>query len=263
LSAGAAYNVGMRILSIVLATVTAIRAQAPPDPEQLQELINRARASAMRYQGHLPDFNCTKVTDRWEDSSGTGNKWKKRDTLEEAVAFGRSGQTLMKVLKINGEPSTRNRGRLGGVIEDSLLAGAIVPEGVFGRQAQAELEWDGWQMRGGRRIAVLDFRGKGVNYPDGKTGWELKVTGKLFFDPSTVDVVRIEVSQVGPPGYPFKESGWTMDYAPQVLSGRELVLPVSGVSHSTRGRTLFRNEIRYVDYRKYDTESSIRFEDSK
>jgi hypothetical protein len=253
----------MRIFSIVLTTVTAIRAQAPPDPTQLQELITRARASAMRYEGHLPDFNCTKVTDRWEDGSGTGNQWKKRDTLEEAVAFGRNGQTLMKVLKINGKPSTRSRGRLGGVTEDALLAGAIVPQGVFGRQAQAQLEWDGWQMRGDRRIAVLNFRAKGENYPDGKTRWELKVTGKLFFDPSAGDVVRIEVSQEGPPGYPFKESGWTMDYVPVVLSGRQLILPVNGVFHSLRGRTLFRNEIRYVDYRKYDTESSIRFEDSK
>jgi hypothetical protein len=102
-----------------------------------------------------------------------------------------------------------------------------------------------------------------VNYPDGKTRWELKVTGKLFFDPSTGDVIRIEVSQEGLPGYPFKESGWTMDYAPVVLSGRELILPVGGVSYGTRGSTLFRNEIRYVDYRKYDTASSIRFEEPK
>lgn len=253
----------MRILSIVLTTVVAIWGQVAPDPTQLQELIASARASAMRYEGHLPDFNCTKVTDRWEDGSGTGTNWKKRDTLEEAVAFGRNGQTLMKVLKINGKPSTRSRGRLGGVIEDSLLAGAIVPQGVFGRQAQARMDWDGWEMRGGRRIAVLNFRAKAENYPDGKTRWELMVTGKLFFDPSAGNVVRIEVSQEGPPGYPFKESGWTMDYEPVVLSQQELILPVSGVFHSVRGGTLFRNEIRYVDYRKYDTESSIRFEDSK
>jgi hypothetical protein len=42
----------------------------------------RARASAMRYEGHLPDFN----------GAGAGDKWKQRDTLEAAVAFGRNGQ---------------------------------------------------------------------------------------------------------------------------------------------------------------------------
>jgi hypothetical protein len=250
----------MRLLLAVLTSMTSVQAQPPPDSANLQDLINRARASAMRYDGHLPDFSCTKITVRWEDSSGSGKKWKKRDALEESVSFAGNGQTLHKLEKRNGIATNMSRAQLQGMTENTLLAGAIVPQEVFGPKAETRFEWNRWETRAGRMTAVLRFHGIGENYPDGKTRYELQLTGDVYFDPLAGDVIRIEVSQQGPPGYPFKESGWEIDYAPVTLSGRELVLPIGGAVHGAIGKALFRNEVQYKGYRKYGADSSLRFD---
>ena len=250
----------MRLLLAVLTSITVLQAQSSPDSAKLQDLINRARASAMRYDGHLPDFSCTKITVRWEDSSGSGKEWKKRDTLEESVSFAGNGNTQTKLEKLNGVATNKSWAQLQGVRENKLLSGAIVPQEVFGPKAKTRFEWNRWETRAGRMTAVLRFHGIGENYPDGKTRYELQLTGDVYFDPLAGDVIRIEVSQQGPPGYPFKESGWEIDYAPVTLSGRELVLPVGGAVHGAWSKVLFRNEIQYRGYRKYEADSSIRFD---
>src|ERR1700691_4561046 len=100
-----------RLPTLLVAVGALLRAQsdalpsAPPDAGQQQALIARIKQSAMRFQGQLPDFICTKLTDRWEDSSGTGKRWKRRDSLEETVYFAQDGRTTIKLLKLNGRPT--------------------------------------------------------------------------------------------------------------------------------------------------------------
>jgi hypothetical protein len=250
----------MRVLLLPILIAT-LQAQAPPDPAQLQQLISRARTSAMRFEGRLPDFSCTKTTVRWEDSSGSGKKWKLRDTLEESVSFASNGNTQMKLLRLDRTPITRDRKFLGGVVEDDLLRAAIVPEELFGEKAEAQFEWARWEMRQGRRIAVLRYYAKGFNYPDGKTRYELKITGQLYFDPASDEIVRIEAAHQGPPNYPFKDSGWEADFARVMLSDREIVLPIRGISRLTRGKGLYRNEFEFTNYRKYGADVVIHVDD--
>lgn len=252
----AAPNIIMRpqllLLPLLFAT---IHAQAPPGAAQLQQLIDRARASAMRYEGRLPDFSCTKLTNRWE--GGPNKKWKQRDSLEESVSFASNGRTQIHLVKRNGKTAKNQRDRFKGVIEDELLAGSLVPREIFGARAGARVEWSRWEVRQGRQLAVLAFQAKGENWPDGKTRYELKLSGKVYFDPAADEVVRIEIAQEGPPGYPFKESGWEMDYAPVTLSGRQLVLPVRGRTTITRGNAYYRNELEFTNYRKYGADATI------
>jgi hypothetical protein len=64
-------------------------AQPAPDKAALDELLERIKASAMRYDGHPPDFTCTEVAIPKEDSSNGGAEWRPVDTLEELVSFAR------------------------------------------------------------------------------------------------------------------------------------------------------------------------------
>ena len=107
-----------------IAVPLSAQSAAPPDAAEQQELLRQIRASAMRFQGHLPDFLCTKLTQRFEDHSGTGHSFKLRDTLEESVVFSSNGQTAIKLVKLNDKLTNRPRFGLrgiGGVIEDALL----------------------------------------------------------------------------------------------------------------------------------------------
>ena len=247
------------LLFTFLATGTGIWAQPAPDAVALQELLGRITPSAMRYEGHLPDFTCTEVTVSKEDNSATGTNWRTVDTIEELVSFASNGRVSKKLVKRNGKPATN--GKSGGLRENVVLAGGIVPRGIFGANAQPKFEWDHWETRSDHRIAVIAYKAVGFNYPDGKTRYELKVSGRIFYDDTAGDLIRTESSSVGPPGYPLGELRLDTDYAPVTLSDRELILPTSAVMTTTRGKRRYRSEFQFLAYRKYDAGATIRFDD--
>jgi hypothetical protein len=245
----------------LIATCPSVFAQPAPDATALDALLLRVKASAMRYQGHLPDFSCTEVTIRKEDSSGNGTNWRTLDTLEELVSFASSGHVSKTLAKKNGRPTTSNKP--GGLIENAVLSGAIVPRGIFGAKAQPKFDWDHWDTRSGNPIAVIAYQAVGENYPDGKTHYELKVTGRIFFDDATGNLVRTESSSVGPPKYPFGEVRVATDYAPVTISDRELILPTTAVMTTVRGKRRYQSEIQFSGYRKYQADSTIRFDQGR
>jgi hypothetical protein len=218
----------------------------------------------MRFQGQLPDFICTKLTDRWQDASGTGNKWKQRDSLEETVYFAQDGRTTLKLLKLNGRPTNLPHRQLPGMIEDSILAGAIVPASIFSPLAPSQFEWSRWETREGRRIAVFSFRVAPwiKNFADRVHPWLIGFHGLIYADSGDGMVTRLELHDDGPPDYPLQDAGWDVDYAPVRISGRELVLPVKAVSRERIGRLLQRNEIQFTGYRKYEADSTVTFGDN-
>jgi hypothetical protein len=241
----------------LIATCQGVFAQPSPDAAALEALLVRIKASAMRYQGHLPDFTCTEVTVRKEDSSGEGANWRTLDTLEEVVSFASSGRVSKTLVKKNGRPTTRNKP--GGLIENAVLSGAIEPRGIFGAKAEPKFDWDHWETRSDHRIAVIAYRAVGENYPDGKTRYQLKVTGRIVFDDTTGNLVRTESSSVGPPGYPFGEVRVETDYAQVTISGRELILPTKAVMTTSRGKRRYQSDIQFSGYRKYQADTTIRF----
>src|SRR5580658_8928036 len=148
-----------RLLALLLAVSVLLRAQsgappaAVPDAGQQQALLARIKQSAMRFEGQLPDFICTKLTTRWEDSSGSGKKWKQRDFLEETVLFAQNGRTATVLQKLNGKPTNRTHGNVGGVVEDGVVREAIVPASIFGPAANGQFAWSRWDTFEGRRMA--------------------------------------------------------------------------------------------------------------
>jgi hypothetical protein len=194
-----------------------------------------------------------------EDSSGNGANWRTLDILEELVSFestGRVSKTLVK--KKNGQPTTKKSA--GGLVENVVLSGAIVPRGIFGAKAQPKFDWEHWETRSGRRIAVIGYRAVGENYSDGKTRYELQVAGQIIFDDTAGDLVRTESSSVGPRGYPFGETRVETDYAPMTISDRELILPTKAVMTTVRGKRRYQSEIQFSGYRKYHADTTIRFD---
>ena len=248
------------LLLMLTAACSSAVAQDAPEGAAFDALLARAKASAMRYKGHLPDFTCTEISVRKEESSSNGAGWRTLDTLEELVSFAASGRVTKKLLKKNGHPTTSSRP--GGLIENALLSGAIVPDGIFGARSQPKFGWERWEARSGHQIAVFAYQAVGANYPDGKTRYELKVSGRVFFDDTAGNLVRTESSSVGPPKYPFGEVRVDTDYAPVSISDRELILPTRAVMTTTRGKRRYQSDVQFSGYRKYQADSTIRFEDA-
>jgi hypothetical protein len=247
---------------MVMSALAPLRAVAQGGiPPEEQELLARVRQSALRFRGHLPDFVCIQITKRWEGRSGAGTSWKLKDTLEEQVVFAKRGQETKKLVKVNGKATQKSMFGVGGIVENLMLSGTILPLGIFGQQAKPQFQWSGFQDVSGRRMAVFSFPAEGENYPDGKHRYVLALHGRVFADPDDDTPLRIENTAVGPPGYPFGESGWDADYAPVRIGERELVLPVTAVMSGTRGKLRWKSEIQFTSYRKFDSESAIKFGD--
>lgn len=236
-------------------------ADAPMPAAEQQALTAKIKTQALRFEGQLPDFIATEAEARFEDNSGTGKKWKQRDVLEMQVYFAQGGQTVLKLQKKDGKPAGKDYVRSGGMIDPEFLHGAILPVHLFGPVADPAFEWVRWDQIDGRRVAVLAFKAKPFikNYPDGKHGYLITFHGIVYADPSDGMPWRLEVEGVGPPGYPFQESGWDTDYRAVQISGRELVLPVKAVSRLRRGNFLARNEMQFSNYRKYEADSTVTF----
>lgn len=255
-----------RLPALLLVVSGLLRAQtdAPPDAGRQQALLARIKQSAMRFQGQLPDFICTKLTVRWEDNSGAGKKWKQRDSLEETVFFSQSGRTATVLQKLNGKPTNRTHGNIGGVVEDGVVRDAIVPASIFGPLANGRFAWSRWETLAGRRMAVFAFKVAPLfkNYPDGKRGYPIGFHGLVYAGAEDETVMRLGVHVDGPSGYPFQESGWDIDYGPVTISGRELLLPVKAVARYRVDKLSSRNEIQFTGYRKYEADSTVTFGDN-
>ena len=107
---------------------------------------------------------------------------------------------------------------------------------------------------------MIGYRAVGENYPDGKTRYQLQVTGQIIFDDTAGDLVRTESSSVGPRGYPFGETRVETDYARVTISDRELILPTKAVMTTVRGKRRYQSEIQFSGYRKYHADTTIRFD---
>lgn len=222
------------LLILLLGTASVAWGQPVPTGSGLKELLEEMKQSAMRYEGHLPDFNCTQSTTRKKPGSGGGKEWQTVDSFEEWVSFASSGQVTKKLVTRNGKPAKKNSPR--GMIENQVLASAIVPQGIFGAKAQARFEWDHWETRAEHSVAVIRYGAIGFNDPDGKTRYELKVSGRVSFDVTTVSLVCAESFRVGPPSYPFGPVSLETDYAAIVLVDRTLILPTFALMAGSRGK---------------------------
>lgn len=182
------------------------------------------------------------------------------DTFEELVSFASDGRITKKVIKVNGRPSTKKRHEL---TENAILSGAIVPRGVFGKNTQSNFVWDHWETKAEHQIGVIAYTAVGFNYPDGKTKYELKVTGRIFHDDSAGYLIRAESSSIGPPGYAFGEVRTETNFASVSLSDRALILPTTSIMTTKIGKRLYRGEYQFLNYRKYETDTAVRFEQER
>ncbi len=230
---------------------------APPTGAEQQDLTAKIRQTALRFRGQLPDFICTEVETRLQGSSSPGAKLKQRDTLEMLVYFTQEGRTGIKLQKVDGKPARRDYEKVGGAMDPEFLHGAILPTHLFGPKASPQFEWRRWETLGGRHAAVFWFHAQAIIQTKGSP---LGFHGLVYADPADGMVLRLEVETDVPPGYAFDETGWDVDYGAVTLSGRELLLPVKAVTRFRRATSVWRNEMEFTGYRKYEADSTVSFE---
>jgi len=234
-------------------------------PACSQTLLDRARTIALNYSRTLPDFVCTQVVHRY---IGWTRDWRLRDTLVLKLDFA-GGKESYTLTSVDGQPAASDYKDAGGAVTTgefgTLLRRLFEPEShtEFSRVRTAKVH--------GQRVTVYRFEVplSGAHHnltykPSDLPPITVRVPdhGQLFIDDRSANVLRVE-SEAGhiPADFPIHASSTTLEYDFAAIGGRQYLLPLHARIELRTGRSRTRNDVDFVDYRKFSTDTSITFVD--
>lgn len=237
---------------------------------QQQAVVAKMRDAALNYADRLQDFLCVESLVRTVDSSGSGKKWKLLESREVEVGY-IGHKEHYRLLSVNGKAADaekrikRGYWNPGGQFGTALLL-------IFAPKAAAEFEWDHEETSDGKQSCVFRYKvplatttyGVQADLDHVKLGHHGYVTA----DCETGAVRRIQIETE--PGSVKRHGqslavGMQMDvrYGPVRIGANEFLLPERSVEIAPFGKTLTKVEIQFGQYRKYDSNSKITFDDGK
>lgn len=244
----------------------------PPSAEEQAALIAAVREYALHYSKNLPDFICTQVTRRYAaatpggryDPRGRGDSsWQLQDTLTIRLSYFEQKEDYKLVL-VNNTVTQQDYRKLAGAVSTGEF-GSMLRE-IFEPATEARFEWDHWATLRGRRALAFRYQ---VAQP--RSQWVLDYehqqhimpaySGLVYVDQQTHQVLRVTMAAEGiPPGFPIQQAETVLDYDYQTLSDRPFLLPLKADTRMRTSDTLSRLDEEFRLYRKFSTESEIKYD---
>jgi hypothetical protein len=236
----------------------------PPDSVEQEKIIDQARDYALNYTKQLPNFICVQVTRRDYDPSGTGNNWYHSDTITARLSY--NGAENYEVILHNNQPVTNaNMRQFGGTTSEGEF-GSMMDQ-IFEQETHTQFSWDHWGKLRGRKTYVFaydvqqEYSKYHVEADDDKLSIVPAYRGLVYIDEDTKMVVKIVMTPYDMPStFPIREISSSLDYDLESIGDQQYMLPLKSVLTSKRARQMTRNDIEFRLYRKFGTESTIKFE---
>ena len=258
-----------------------------PRLEEQRVMIAHAINYTANFIHTLPDFICTRTTQRLDDdplrSGKKVGRWQKlrvRDTLVQQLTFNH-GKESAAFQMVNGRPY-RGKRALNGLVTSGEFGNmlAMMLLGKSGLKAW----WSHWEIIEGKRVAVFHYAVDrahsqyAISYcchlirdSAGRIVPETVVaafTGELFLEPMTGTIYRATWQTAHlPRDYPTKQSGTFVEYRSVDIGDKTYVCPVKSVTisdsvmYATAGTDTFPlhsiNESRFTDYRKFNADATF------
>ena len=235
----------------------------PPSVNEQNRVIAEVKENALNYTDNLPNYLCTQVTKRRVDPSGSGD-WRVTDTILEHLSFFDHKESY-KVIMVDDSPVTTplQHDQLGGATSSGEF-GSIL-HSIFAPETRTEFGWARWATLRGRRSMVFTFHtGEpmySIKHQESKREVTTRTHGEVLVDQATHMVMRINMETEGiPADFPIQSVSVLLDYDFGDISGKQYLLPLHSSVRSHEGRMGSWNEVSYVSYRKFGTESNITFD---
>jgi hypothetical protein len=262
LTSGMSYARASALLAVTL-YLHAQNVLAPsPSPEQQSAMLTAMKTYAQQYVRTLPDFLCVQETEQFR--SGTNLKhWKKGETLTARLAYvdGHEKRTLQLV---NGKPPQFHVSGWHMPLSTEGEFGDML-ERAFADDSHASFKWVRWDTVQGKRVAVFDYSIEQQHSTLKLTASDLASAilpyhGSVYADPVTGVIWRIsDDANKMPPDLRTYEIGTTVDYDSISIGDNSYVLPVHASVLCRTFTASMRNEIYFRDYRKFEAESTLKF----
>ena len=244
----------------------------PPSSEEQAAIIDEVREYALNYSKTLPDFICTQVTRRYAAPApgtkyggpmGSDPTWYPQDTLTIKLSYFEQKEDY-KLILVNNAMTTQDYKTLGGATTTGDF-GSMMRE-IFERATQAHFEWDHWATLRGRRTLVFSYRVE-QSRSQWHLNWDRKedvmpaYRGLVYVDKDTHMVTRVTLDAIEiPPAFPIHRAETVLDYDYQDISGHTFLLPLTSSTVMATSEYLSKNAEEFRVYRKYSTESDIKYE---
>jgi len=257
----------LALVPVLAAQTPAANADPPPDPAAQDRLLDLMTRYGEQYVSRLPNFLCVQVTREFE-AGLKSNRWHRGDTLTARLSF-HDGEEKRTIELVNGKrfddasgrwhkPPLSTEGEFG-----TLLSRLVDPA------SEASFTWNRWDTVRGKRVAVFDYTVDKAHstltmrLSDLAEG-VLPYHGSVYIDPDNGAVWRVTDSADAdiPPALEMKAIGTVIDYAETVIGGRAYLLPASASVLVVTDTGKVRNDLEFRDYRKFETDSTIRFGDT-
>lgn len=238
-----------------------------PTPEEQRRTLDTARDIAIQYSRKLPDFICTEQVQRTDRTSPTNIK-ADRLTIQLSY-FGQKEK--QKLVAMNGSQTAKPLESLDGLITGGEFGSLLL--GVFDPSSSADFQWKESSNTRNRRAAVYTYRiarakshyilGHRVetgNMVEEAAGYH----GEVVLDGETSRVLRLTASADDiPKNALILQSSVEVDYAFIGVAGKNYLLPSRSEAHMERSYRQITNVVTFVDYRKFEVDSSIDFSPPK
>jgi hypothetical protein len=226
-------------------------------------LLVRAADVAAEFDTALPNFLCDQIVDRFE-SKAKPPKWKKEDRVEVELMY-IDGAEEYRNFRINGKPlktetpedsGSWSRGDWGTTLREIL-------NGTNGVEFTPRPEGKNRDVIAGVAVEVYDLKVKKEN-----SQWNIKnskavkpaYTGSIWVDPVSANVLRLEKqARDFPADFEIDLAEMTVEFGWVSIGGQKYLMPVESSNLACLRYTnrCTRNDLKFTNYRKFSTESSI------
>ncbi len=235
----------------------------PPDPADQAKIIEQARQYALNYTKQLPNFICVQVTRRDVDPTGTGNNWYHSDTITARLSY--NGTENYEVILHNDQPvANASMRQFGGTTSEGEFG--TMMDDLFAPGTHAQFSWDHWATLRRRRTYVFayDVQQQFSRYhveADDVQSIVPAYRGLVYIDEDTKMVVKIVMTPYDmPAAFPIHDITSSLDYDFETIGDQQYMLPLKSELISKRDKQMTRNDIEFRVYKKFGTESTIKFE---
>jgi len=242
----------------------------PPDSIEQAKLIDEAREYALTYEKQLPNYICAEIQRRYRDpyhhsaNSLEDADWRLEDTITTKLTYFEH-QEKYEVQMVNNRSVTNMPiEKLGGAVSRGEFGSMM--RYIFDPDSQARFEWDKWTTLRGRRAYVFDFdidqaHSKYSILWDNSLELRPAYRGSIYIDKETHMIVRLVESPYDIPAtYPVQAVKTTLDFDFVKIGDGEYLVPMKVEVISATNRYLARNDKEFRLYRKFGTETNIKFD---
>jgi hypothetical protein len=234
----------------------------PPDTTEQERILNAMRGYAEQYVANLPNFLCELVTRQYQ-AGRKPNHWRRGDVLTSRLLFS-EGQEQHSLELVNDKPIRAGSRPWRAPLQTEGEFGILLAN-VLASASDASYEWKQWDVVRGRRVAVFEYS---IDVTHSTLTLSLsdlaKATipyhGTVYGDPETGAVWRItNAASDLPAEIQTKSISTVIDYDQILIGDKTYLLPVQASVWLTTDSNNVRNDLEFRNYRKFETDSVIKF----